>query len=189
MPGGRASGKRSGDGREPREHQQPVAEIERTARRGLARPGEGTTTSRSRSYGEEKRRRPGRDPPAPIAMADMILRVLWVPVTRPDPRFQRGCPPSLELLAVAKAMASSLRDPLRGCPSGAVALECGPLYFCHGLLGQQRRLDHEAGSEREGHARAWGRLLLQPVEDEEDGGGGHVAVFGKNLFRDRGLLA
>ena len=87
----------------------------------------------------------------------MILRVCgfrWHGLTHAS---RRGCPPSLERLAVAKAMASSLRLGSeavaleRGAPylfrgslgAGAVALERGPLYYYHGLLVAVPR--HEAG--------------------------------------------
>ncbi len=64
----------------------------------------------------------GRDPPAPNIMSDMIYQVVGYGGTAPSP--------SLELLAVATAMASSLR-----LGYGAMTPQRGPLYFYHGLLG------------------------------------------------------
>jgi hypothetical protein len=68
---------------------------------GLARPGVGTTTSRGRATARRSNDLLGRDPPAPTTLG---LGITWTAV---------GCDgtapsPSLELLAVASAMPSSL---------------------------------------------------------------------------------
>ncbi len=77
----------------------------------------------------------GRDPPAPNTMSDMILQVVGYGGTAPSP--------SLGLLAVATAMASSPR-----LGSEAVALQRGPLYFHHGLLGME--VDGRSGEPQQG---------------------------------------
>ena len=46
---------------------------------------------------------------------------------------------------------------------------------------KEGRLHHQARSERHGHARTRGFLPPQAVQDEEDGGGGHVSELGQDV--------
>ena len=81
----------------------------------------------------------GRDPPAPNTECANTYRFVGYGGTAPSP--------SLALLSVATAMASSHRDPRyarvalwgRGTRGPVRSTGGGPLYFYHGLLGQCRR--------------------------------------------------
>ena len=85
-----------------------MVEVQWAERRGLARSGVGTTTSRSCSTARRRNDLQGRDPPAPNTECDNTYRFLGYGGTAPSP--------SLGLLSVATAMASSPR-----LGSGAVA--------------------------------------------------------------------
>jgi len=86
----------------------------------------------------------GRDPPAPDTVRGNTLLCVGCGGTAPSP--------SLGLLAVATAMASSPRDPcFARVPSRAVAPQRGPLYFYHGLLLlAQPLLDHQPRKPSDG---------------------------------------